>query len=787
MAYQRDRAEGRMRYADAGPTRARLARLLQAHVPVRALARVTGLSDAGVRAILYGSRAHVQRATAARVAGLSLQRVYSAQATGHVPRVGAVRRVQALLAMGWSHPELAAAGAANTPRLLTGDGDLVTVQRWRQVRDVYERLGMTPGPSPQTRGWAKALGYAPPLAWDEASIDDPAARPQGEANTGPGARVVDLVAVRRAVDNPGVSPPLNRAEQTMAVRALAAAGASDPQIADRLGVSDRTVLRWRHRAQIPAGRPALRTPAPGGVEWAEAAAASSRRPTPTGRPIATGGVPRSLRRRSPGSILAEQQVPVLGRWPRCRSEQRRRGRRPGRGTPMTDEALEVSVEPNAAHPLTATDDGDAQSRSYRVCGLLVDPATAQGQDLLGEAYTTMQRPLCCCTRDGVPMYVARVGARFVVKRMPDTGSQHSCTCPSYAPEDLCGLGDLLGDAVRVDPDSGHTLLRLGFPLSVGERAAPEAASTAGVADTVATGGRRLSLRALLDYLWHEADLVAWSPGMTGKRHWGVVSWHLREAARTIRAKGHPLAERVYLPEPFRVEHKAEISARRITAWQGTAPRSGRVQQLMVLIAEVKTIQASRHGSGYQLLLKHMPDAAVFLDEDLHRRMTRRFARELDLWTADEHGHLIAIATFAVGRGGYAAAQEIALMPTTQQWLPCSDPYTKVLLDSLVEQRRRFRVALRFSLPAADPFPGRRAHRHRPSSPAAPVHRRASSPSQRVTGCLRRVGVERGRRPACPAHTGVRSREVHRAAHSRPVVPSPCRPGRALSIRSVPAA
>ena len=356
---------------------------------------------------------------------------------------------------------------------------------------------------------------------------------------------------------------------------------------------------------------------------------------------------------------------------------------------MTDEALEVFVELNATHPLTTTDDGDAQSRSYRVGGLLVDPATAQGQDRLGEAYTTHERPTCCCTRDGVPMYLARVGARFIVKRMPDTGSQHSRTCPSYAPEDLCGLGDLLGDAVRVDPDSGHTLLRLGFRLSVGERAAPQVAATAGVADTVAAGGRRLSLRALLDYLWHEADLVAWSPGMTGKRHWSVVSWHLREAARTIRAKGHPLAERVYLPDPFRVDQKAEISARRITAWQGAAPRSGRVQQLMVLIAEVKTIQASRHGSGYQLLLKHMPDAPVFLDENLHRRMTRRFARELDLWTADENGHLIAIATFAVGRGGCATAQEIALMPTTQQWLPCSDPYTKVLLDSLVEQRRRF--------------------------------------------------------------------------------------------------
>ncbi len=155
---------------------------------------------------------------------------------------------------------------------------------------------------------------------------------------------------------------------------------------------------------------------------------------------------------------------------------------------------------------------------------------------------------------------------------------------------------------------------------------------------------------------------------------------------------------------------------------------------MVLIAEVKTIQASRH--GHKLLLKHMPDAPVFLDEDLHHRMTRRFAGELDLWTADEHGHLIAIATFAVGRGGCATAQQIALMPTTQQWLPCSDPYTKVLLDSLVEQRRRFRVALRFSLPAADPLP---AVVLTDTDRPAPLHLCTDEPAAPASGSLDACG------------------------------------------------
>lgn len=190
--------------------------------------------------------------------------------------------------------------------------------------------------------------------------------------------------------------------------------------------------------------------------------------------------------------------------------------------------------------------------------------------------------------------------------------------------------------------------------------------------------------------------------MAGRRHWGLVAWLLRQAAATARAKGDPLTERLYIPEPFRVERKAEIAARRLNRWQKAAARPGRVQQLMVLVAELKAIEPARY--GHQMVLKHMPDAPLFLDEQLHRKLTRRFAREIDLWNADQHGHLIVIATFVVGRGGSAMAEELALMPATAQWLPYDDPYGKLLLETLVDQHRRFRTTPRFTLPSAVELP-----------------------------------------------------------------------------------
>ena len=186
-----------------------------------------------------------------------------------------------------------------------------------------------------------------------------------------------------------------------------------------------------------------------------------------------------------------------------------------------------------------------------------------------------------------------------------------------------------------------------------------------------------------------------------------------------------------------------------------APRPGRVQQLMVLIAEVKTIQAvaARAPAAAQAHARRprVPRRGPTPADDPPVRpragpVDRRRARPPD---RDRHVR---------GR-----SRRLRHRPADR---PHADHTAVAALQRPVhEGPARLPGRAAASVPGGPavlaacgcPAPGRRAHRHRPSSPAAPVHRRASSPSQRVTGCLRRVGVERGRRPACPAHTGVRGR------------------------------
>jgi hypothetical protein len=208
------------------------------------------------------------------------------------------------------------------------------------------------------------------------------------------------------------------------------------------------------------------------------------------------------------------------------------------------------------------------------------------------------------------------------------------------------------------------------------------------------------LRALLHYLWQEAGLTAWTPGMTGRRNWGVVSWHLRQAARGKFTKSKPLATRLFVPEPFYADRKAELAARRLSAWAPARP-TGRTSQFMLLVGEVKAIEPARF--GHKLVIKHLPDAPLMLDEDLHRRLQRRFNDELKMWQADEPGHLMAIGTFAVGRTGLGTVQELSLMMTDEHWLPYESLADKLLLEAAVVQRRRFTKSLRYNLDPSMPM------------------------------------------------------------------------------------
>jgi hypothetical protein len=227
-----DREAGKgPRMVPSGPTADHIRSLVEAGASQAGVARAAGLSPEVVSRLLHRPRETVQIGTERRVLAVTMDAVLRRpDRLGFVPAIGARRRIQALLALGWTHAHITERmdGVGQTSQVaLHQRGNWISRATHDAIVAAYEELGMTPGPSDLSRRRARARGYAPPLAWDEDGIDDPKAVP-------------DLGDVQRAVGRPS----LDLDEWAHLVRA----GESPERAADRCGVTLSAVARAAYRA-----------------------------------------------------------------------------------------------------------------------------------------------------------------------------------------------------------------------------------------------------------------------------------------------------------------------------------------------------------------------------------------------------------------------------------------------------------------------------------------------------------------------------------------------------------
>jgi transcriptional regulator with XRE-family HTH domain len=222
--------------ADAAPARAHIARLRQ-HMTLQHIAAAAGVGTRVVSAI-RGGQQHVRPATAAAILAVTPAALPE---TGLVPATGTVRRLRALMLAGWPASVLAAelGYQTNALRRLVTSGQFTPAPAAAAVIALYGRLWDKPGPSERTSGNAGRRGWAPAMAWDDDTIDDPAAGPQGirPARRGSYGRAADVAEDAEELISWGLTPA---------------------QAAERLGISRDSLdqARRRRRLRLAAASPA---------------------------------------------------------------------------------------------------------------------------------------------------------------------------------------------------------------------------------------------------------------------------------------------------------------------------------------------------------------------------------------------------------------------------------------------------------------------------------------------------------------------------------------------------
>jgi len=171
-----DRMAGRSRKVSAAPAREHVQKLVQRGLSMAQIGRASGVSVATVQRLI-GGQANLSRGNAEKILRVPLTVRASA---GMVPACGAARRVRALYVLGhfnWEIAELAGVSRDAVSYLAAGKWQTLSVECDDGIRAAYDRLSMRAGASARTRSWAARMGWVPPLAWDDDTIDDPAAVP----------------------------------------------------------------------------------------------------------------------------------------------------------------------------------------------------------------------------------------------------------------------------------------------------------------------------------------------------------------------------------------------------------------------------------------------------------------------------------------------------------------------------------------------------------------------------------------------------------------------------------
>ncbi|MGP4995524.1 hypothetical protein [Glutamicibacter ardleyensis] len=188
----RQKAYGRSPYTSADQAREHVQRLQAAGMGIKHIGKAAGVPGSSISRLIYG-RTERNEGPAKKILKTNAEKILAVRPTLHVMAnaqringAGTVRRLRALIAIGWSGRELADRlewQQNNLHRIINGDRGLkVEVHTAKLVRALYNELWDQAPPATTGRERATVIrakrlafrnGWHKPMDWDDDQIDNP--------------------------------------------------------------------------------------------------------------------------------------------------------------------------------------------------------------------------------------------------------------------------------------------------------------------------------------------------------------------------------------------------------------------------------------------------------------------------------------------------------------------------------------------------------------------------------------------------------------------------------------
>jgi hypothetical protein len=346
---------------------------------------------------------------------------------------------------------------------------------------------------------------------------------------------------------------------------------------------------------------------------------------------------------------------------------------------------------------------------------LADSGPVEWQALLQKAYLSRVPPECLCSELApVPMYIARLGDTYVLKRCPKTGHMHHAECESHGGISKAAYELYTQEAINERAD-GKVSHALSVPMSTIEYVSADASVDEAAAPhrPQQPGPRRptMTLRGFLNLLWEEAGLASWAPGMQGKRTVTRVYWRVNNELADRLIAGDSAQIRVFVPsghlndlteKSTRVELQSRFEA--INKLSGDNRRG-----ILLVIGELRAINSTSRNVA--LRLKGMPDSMpIWTPPGSIERLRAQWPAAMDRFDKSKWAQggaqnsrpnrLIVIAGVQMSDQGNLQWRYGAAMETTEDFIPIDSQYEARIANALVSQGRGFHKPMRYDGVAA---------------------------------------------------------------------------------------
>jgi hypothetical protein len=314
---------------------------------------------------------------------------------------------------------------------------------------------------------------------------------------------------------------------------------------------------------------------------------------------------------------------------------------------------------------------------------------------LRDAKATYGHAECLCVAPPRRLVIRERLGRHHLAVWPEDGHHHDPACVFFREPESRSGDDAQRIPALIESDEGFDI-RPDFAL-VRQKRMPSVPSDDGDGAAADAGKSRRSrarmpMLGLLRFLWQASDLNRWARGW--QRDYWRVRRQLQAAAESGVIAGRELAGVLYIPPPYRADHRAQIERDWSSFLQPLAASSGQdVVRSGLVVGEAKDMAPSRHGFG--LRLRHHRET-LYLAEQLHQQVSRKFLRALTRIGRDEgYARVIVLAQVELTPSGYVRIVDLALMPTSRDYIPVDSSYEARIANELVDGNRTFVKPLRY--------------------------------------------------------------------------------------------